>query len=286
MKSKLTILTPTHNRANLLNNCYQSLCNQTCKDFEWLIIDDGSTDNTEDIVKDIIKKNKSFPIIYKKKENGGKHTALNYSHDYINGEYLIILDDDDILTNDAVEAIIEKCNQYKDNKRIWSLSFNRGDIEKKEPFVKWKEKEDIISNYIDFRINQSHQGDCAEVVKSDIFKTYLFPVFENEKFIGEDCLWITIATRYDTVYINKVVYLCEYLEGGLSKSGRKMRLNNPLGMMYRSNIYLTTKCISFKNKIKHIILYNVYAIKSKTKIDGIKNIFYIPALIVYRKWSR
>ena len=80
---KLTVLTTTYNRVNLLSKCWESLCKQTCKDFEWLIIDDGSTDNTSTVVNSLKEKTSDFSIEYHWKENGGKHTALNFSHQYI-----------------------------------------------------------------------------------------------------------------------------------------------------------------------------------------------------------
>ena len=99
----ITILTPTYNRAELLKSLFASLCSQTCFDFEWLIVDDGSTDDTSLVVKTF--KSDKFPIRYYLKENGGKHTALNYSHPYIKGELLFIVDSDDILTPDAINTI-------------------------------------------------------------------------------------------------------------------------------------------------------------------------------------
>lgn len=99
----ITILTPTYNRAKLLQLCFDSLCAQTDFDFEWLIVDDGSTDNTEEVVNGFLTD--KFPVQYVKKQNGGKHTALNAAHPYINGQYVLILDSDDTLTADAVERI-------------------------------------------------------------------------------------------------------------------------------------------------------------------------------------
>ena len=99
----ITVFTPTYNRAYILPKLYESLKKQTCMNFEWLIIDDGSTDDTSEVVKTF--KTDKFPILYYYKKNGGKHTAMNYSHPYINGDLLFIVDSDDVLTNDAIETI-------------------------------------------------------------------------------------------------------------------------------------------------------------------------------------
>ena len=100
----VTVLTPTYNRGHLLGKLYDSLCRQTDKSFQWLIIDDGSVDNTEDVVKNFCAMN-VLSIEYHKKNNGGKHTALNYSHSYIKGGYVVIVDSDDYLLPCAIEEI-------------------------------------------------------------------------------------------------------------------------------------------------------------------------------------
>ena len=104
----LTVFKPTYNRAHTLPRTYESLCRQSCKDFLWLIIDDGSNDRTFDFVSDFQKQSSElFPIYYIKKENGGKHTAINRSHSYIHGKYCFVLDSDDIIIPTAVEIFLE-----------------------------------------------------------------------------------------------------------------------------------------------------------------------------------
>ena len=117
----ITVLTPSYNRANLLPLLFDSLCQQTSFDFEWLIIDDGSRDNTADVVRTFITD--KFPIHYYYKENGGKHTAMNFSHPYIKGNLLFIVDSDDVLTPDAIETIQKDWSEYGKNKKIGVLSY-------------------------------------------------------------------------------------------------------------------------------------------------------------------
>lgn len=287
----MTILTPTHNRAYLLDKCFTSLQKQTCKNFEWLIIDDGSTDNTEEIIMAIKSQTHEFAICYEKKMNGGKHTALNYSHAFIHGELTIILDDDDTLTENAVEVILSCWEKWRDDQTVWCMSFSRG-MDTDTPLVKIIGDE-IVSNAIDYRINARRDGDCAEVVRSEVFKQYLFPVFPGENFIGEDCMWTTMAYDYDTVYYSRVIYLCTYLEDGLTKSGRAMRLKNPVGGMYRNNMYLN-KRFTLLIRIKSAILYDCYAIAEGHFWKNIANanqkalcLSMIPAgMFFYRRWSR
>ena len=100
----LSIVTPTYNRGELLKRCFVSLLKQSDQDFEWIIVDDGSTDNTEEVVNGFTA---DFPVKYVKKENGGKHTALNKSHAYIQGKYVVILDSDDYLYPNTIELLVD-----------------------------------------------------------------------------------------------------------------------------------------------------------------------------------
>ena len=103
-KPFLTIITPAYNRADLLKECFRSLQRQSDRDFQWIVVDDGSTDHTDQVMKEILRQKDWMDICFVRKENGGKHTALNASHPYIKGGYVLILDSDDTLTEDAVEA--------------------------------------------------------------------------------------------------------------------------------------------------------------------------------------
>ena len=267
MNSTLTILTPTYNRAQYLPKCYESLKNQTNFDFEWLIVDDGSTDSTEETVNEWISDiSKCFDIEYVKKPNGGKHTALNYSTDYIRGSIVLILDSDDYLTGDAVDTVLNAWKDYSHDKKICGMSFLRGtSIE--EPIARF-DKDVVRSNHIDYRINNKINGDCCEIIRTDVLKEFPFPVYEGERFIGENYLWINAALKYDTVYINKIIYICEYLEGGLTKSGRPLRMKNPLGGMTTSKLGMN-KRICLKERVKNAILYSCYAFATKMRIIDI-----------------
>lgn len=270
MSLELTVLTATYNRAAFLKRCYESLRAQTCKKFEWLIVDDGSTDETQKVVEELQKCRDEFSIRYYKKSNGGKHTALNYSHPYINGKWTILLDDDDMLTAGAVEMILEYCNKYSGKRKIGCLSFQKGDVEGKA-LVDWGEGNDIISNAIDFRINARRFGDCAEVIKSEVLKNYPFPKFEKERFLPEDHLWINSAYEYDTVYIRKIIYIAEYQEGGLTKCGKNMRLKNPCGGVYSCSLYFNRR-FKFVIRLRKAILFNAYALATKSWFENYKQV--------------
>ena len=259
MNPKVTMLTTTYNRAELLRTCYQSLKAQTCQEFQWLVIDDGSTDHTAEVMAELQADSHEFELHYYRKENGGKHTAWNFSHPYIRGEWVGFLDDDDQLTPDAVETIFQYLDQYGGDGRIWCLTFQRKYISTGKVVCDWEGPQEILSDHIAFRINGGMAGDCLDVVRSALFREFTIPTFENERFLGEAPLWMHYGWQYKTVYIKRAIYMAEYLEGGLTRGGRAMRLKNPLGGMYSSSLYLR-KGVRLSVRAKHAILYDCYAL--------------------------
>ena len=253
MKPTLTILTPIYNRANLLPQVFACLQKQTDMDFEWIIINDGSTDNSLAVAQGF--KTDSFNIQVLNKPNGGKHTALNYAHQYIHGKYVLILDSDDSLTAHAVGSIKIEWKKYQHNTKIGMLIFLRGD-NKLKPFC-------IVTQYnrpVDFiTCKRTHilGRDCCEVIRTDLFKQFSFPEFPGEKFVSESALWNRLSQDYQCVYINKIIYICKYLCDGLTQAGISMRIKNPRGGMYVANTELTPKN-SLKKRLKYGILYTCY----------------------------
>ena len=259
----VTILTPAYNRANLLPRLYKSLCNQTSKDFQWLIIDDGSTDNTQAVV-DAFDTNR-VNVEYHVKVNGGKHTALNYSHPYIKGEVVCIVDSDDWLVDIAVEEIIKRKEQFFSFKNVKLITFLKGK-NLTTPLLDEFPEEPTISNHIDFRVNAQRRADCCEVIDTEVFKEFLFPEFPGERFLGEGPLWNGAGFKYDTVYIKEILYVCEYLEGGLTESGRKLRLMCPHGGMANCNSFYddnSSRKVSDKIRRKEAMLFVCYGCQAK-----------------------
>lgn len=253
----VTVLTPTYNRAKTLPKLIESLCGQTSTDFQWLVIDDGSTDDTDSIFEELKKYDLPFQWEYYKKENGGKHAALNFAHPYIKGEVVLILDSDDYLTPDAIETIENEWPLYRDKADICGMSYFKGKAD--GTHLSAANAQDVyIDDDIHYRVNQKIKGDRCEVVRADLLKKYPFPVYPGERFFSEGWLWNTVALNYKTVYRNKTIYICEYLEGGLTKSGRALRMKCPLGMMDNCRSFFhDTVCL--KARIKEMLLYWVYA---------------------------
>ena len=248
----VTVLTPTYNRSELLKRCYDSLKEQTIKDFEWLIIDDGSTDNTESIVKEF-QQNSAMTIRYIKKQNGGKHTALNIGFEQADSKYLIVLDSDDELIPTAIETIIARWESRKNNHTIGALVL-KADQKNRIVGAPFPKDGEVISKF-----KQKHIGDKAEVFRTSLLKSYKYPEFIGERFIGESYVWDQVALKYKFAYFNEVIYLCEYLDDGLTKSGWTMRIRNPRGGMAFNNQRMVMP-YSANIRMKSILLYDIYSI--------------------------
>ena len=257
----ITIITPTYNRQKYLEKLYVSLKEQTCKDFRWLVVDDGSTDFTKDTIKRFQADAKlDFTLQYIYQKNGGKHTALNTGISQTETELTFIVDSDDYLPKESIRIIKEYHEKYKNQRECFSLcgySFLRCHADGSVNTSYFPENEKIDS-YRNVRINGNIGGDKAEVFYTEILKKYPFPVYEGERFLPEDIVWMQMSGPYNMVHINENIYTCDYLEGGLTNSGRKMKQNSPQGMVFRSKVYLDDKEVCLKVKVKMMLLYIIY----------------------------
>lgn len=257
----LTILTPSYNRAAHLPKLYESLKKQTSQRFEWMLVDDGSNDRTERLAEEWKEEGQVF-FRYIRKENGGKHTALNVGLAEITSELTFIVDSDDWLPENAVEIILRCHERYKNCQGVCGYSFLRCYPDGTVNDALFSQNEQI-DTYVNVRINGHIAGDKAEVFVTDILKQYPFPEFPNEKFLPEDLIWVKMSGPWKMVHINECIYISEYLEGGLTRSGRKMKLHSPRGMMARSIAYLEDPAVNFRTKLKMALLYNVYYREAK-----------------------
>ena len=249
----LSIITPTYNRAAYLERCFHSLEAQTNHDFEWILVDDGSTDDTADIVKAF--RSEEFAIQFIQKENGGKHTALNAAHPYINGRYVLILDSDDHLTGTAVQTVLDAWNRFDQDQEVGIITFLKG-TDAEHPLCEASEY-GVPVDIMRYRRIRHIRTDCCEAIRTELFKQYPFPVFAGERFLSETALWDRVSFTHKCIYQPDVIYLCEYLEGGLTKSGRTMRLRNPKGGMFTADLRMDRKNF-FKDRVKNGLLYTCY----------------------------
>ena len=253
MQKLLTIITPVYNRASLINKLFDSLIKQKNKNFIWMVIDDGSTDEIKKEMDQIIGES-DFEIRFYQKDNGGKHTALNVAFSNLETELALIVDSDDTLIPDATE-IIEETWKKRDDKEVAGCVFLKGHED--GTCIGYSELEDGTYDMIDAMFSHNISGDKAEVFRSDILKQFRFPVYSGEKFIGEDYIWRQIYLKYSMMYCNRIIYLCEYLEGGLTKQGRKLRISCPLGGMDNSKVSFD-KHFPLRERIKRAWLFVCY----------------------------
>jgi len=251
----ITIFTPTYNRAYILPRLYDSLKTQTVKDFEWIIVDDGSRDETEQLVAKWIQETKDFPIKYFKTANKGKHCAINYGVQKARGELFFIVDSDDTLPPDAAENILEIYSEIKHDNKFIGVCGLRADPVSKNPFGNFGKMQKINCSAIDIREKYKIRGDMAEVFKTEILRKYAFPELTGENFCTEALVWNRIAKEHIFCYFNKTIYFCEYRADGLTASIRKRHRQNPLATMLWLREIIDSKEFSFITKIRAALLY-------------------------------
>lgn len=289
---KITVFTPTYNRAHTILKLYESLKKQTYKNFEWVVIDDGSNDNTSDTFSYILSQENFFPIIYKKIENGGKHRAVNQGVKLAKGHLFFIVDSDDSLPEDSLETIVKYENSIPESEKnkFCGVSGLKGCSS--DNFVGSTFNGDYLDiTYLETR-NHGIYGDKSEVYYTDVIKRFPFPEFDGEKFIMESVSWNEMgAAGLKLRYFNKVVYFCEYLEDGLTFQGNKKFESTPKGYglyLYQSIKYgKLTKLKKWQTILDYYYLFNkklsFFDISKNLKMNPVKLFFRITGLRLFYK---
>lgn len=225
----LTIFTPTYNRAYILHRCYESLCRQTNMNFNWIIVDDGSEDNTEDLVSQWISDG-IIDITYIKQENQGKMMAHNVGAENCKTVLFMCLDSDDYLTDDAVEIINLNWTQCEKQKYAGMVALR---VYKDFSPVGGTEMPNKIkeSTLIDLYFTHGFKGDTALIYRTEYLRKYPFPKISGEKFIPEPYVYDQIDLERPLFLINKGIYICEYLEDGYSANISNVIRKNPRGYL-------------------------------------------------------
>lgn len=233
----LTIFTPTYNRAYLLPRLYNSLLAQKNKNFEWIIIDDESSDDTQNVVNAFLLNDNEFPIIFESQKHGGKHRAINRALEIAQGDFFFIVDSDDYIVENAVELLYKWSTEIQ-SEMVCGISGLKMLVTRNERICKsmqWKDKKYIVAGNLE-REKYGLLGDMAEVYKTDIMRANRFPEFENEYFVTENVCWNAIAAKgYKLLWFNEVIYMCDYLKDGLTQNGANAiqgHINNYRGFIY------------------------------------------------------
>lgn len=224
----ITILTPTYNRASLLPRLFDSLLRQTSKDFEWIVVDDGSTDDTREVVANLKEKcGGAFPMGYVYKANGGKHMAINIGAERARGELLFIADSDDLLIDDALETVANSWHDISDDKSFAGIAGLDITMDTREVIGSGLPQEHIDCNAIDIRYRHHVTGDMKEVFRTEVLREFPFPEFAGERFCPEQLVWFRMARRYRLRYINKPIYIADYQPDGITAGITRARMRNP-----------------------------------------------------------
>lgn len=273
----ITVFTPTYNRAYKLRDLFDSLMQQTVKNFEWLIIDDGSSDNTKEIVDSFNTENK-FNIRYMYKNNEGKQIAMNEAADLAMGNWIFIVDSDDILKPYAVEKVIHYCMQIQNDEQFAGVAGLRGrkngEVWSTSDISKVRKTNNLIHNseYIDataieYRYKHKIQGDRAEVIRTSLLKKYQFPKIVGENFIPEGYLWLKLASDgYKFRWFNQVIYITEYLNDGLTQNGRTLAKKNCKSHSMMDNLITSIREIPIKDRLISAVNYYRYGLYSGARL--------------------
>lgn len=252
----LTVFTPTYNRAYILPKLYESLCNQSCKDFEWLIVDDGSTDETSELLKNWQTENR-IAINAIHRENGGKSTAINLGVKNAKGNLFFIVDSDDFLSADAVEKVLtnEKKSLCED------ISFSvAGYCYRKRNYrtgaIISSSDMDLpeSASSLELAFKYKMSGDKAEVFYTDILKNFPFPNLPNNKFVPEALIWYRIANAgYKLILKEDAIYQCDYIADGYTQNfmSNLKKNYNGFALFYKECLFY--KEIPFFVKAKYLI---------------------------------
>lgn len=270
MKIEFTVFTPTYNRAHTLIASYEALCRQTEKAFVWLIVDDGSTDNTRELVGRWQFENK-ITIQYVWQENAGKQRAVNTGVKACTTKFFGFLDSDDYYCDDTVERFLYALHSIEDNPKVAGIMARRGEEKDtpigsdKLPAGRW------IANFDDLIKRYRFYGDTCRAYKTTVLMNYLYPEIDD-KFILESVMLSAIDQEYDLFVINEVFSISTYRSDGYTKNSSALYRKNPVG--YALGIgQLTISNRGFLRRIKYTIMFSVWCKKHKIKnpYEMIKN---------------
>lgn len=240
MKYSLTIFTPTFNRAYILPQLKDSLLRQDRFDFEWLIIDDGSTDDTQDVVRSWQQDSLPFIINYFKTKNGGKPRAINEACKLAQSDWIFLMDSDDHFADNVTGFILDAIESIKDDNCFVGVGFLQGN------------KDLVPRKNIDFKncvdatnLQRKDIGlnvDCNEVYRVSTLRKFPFEVWDGEIFTPEEVVLNEMALQgYKLRWYNKVVVISEYLEDGMTRGAWGLIKRNPMGY-----------AMLFNHRLKHV----------------------------------
>lgn len=293
---KISVLTATYNRAGLLRQLYTSLLVNSKFDaeIEWLIMDDGSTDNTQRIVEDF-QKDKIIEIKYAKQKNKGKMVAINELVRKVTGDLVIECDSDDYFTEDAFNIMKDTFQKYETEENLYAFCFEKIDKSGNKMADITKEGRTTL---FDLYFKEGESGEKALVFFSEVRKQFSHCLEKEERFVTEARMYHQMDRYYQILCVPKPIMICDYQEGGYTKNIRKVFAENPFGYYeyFREIFEQDTRKMTFSKWLYAIKHYILFAILTKEKhpiqkIGGYKNkvmvgILYFPGWVKSKleKW--
>ena len=257
----LTVFTPAYNRAHTIGRTYESLCRQTCKDFEWLVVDDGSTDNTRELIEGWIEEGK-IPIRYIFQNNQGMHGAHNTAYSNINTPLNTCIDSDDYMPDDAVEKILDCWRERGSDKYAGLIGL---DITEDGEIIGTKFPPDMATTTLQGFYSKGGKGDKKLVYRTDVIKNYPdYPLFEGERYVGLAYKYMLIDQDYELIALNEPLVVVEYQLDGSSFNMFKQYWNNPKGFAFFRKAEMSIPQ-SFKRKLMICTHYVSSSIISKNR---------------------
>lgn len=261
MKKRITVFTPTYNRAHLLHNCYESLLSQSNKSFKWLIIDDGSSDNTKEVVDEWIKENK-IEIKYVYKENGGLHTGYNKAIELLDTELSVCIDSDDWLAEEAIDRILTFWDENKEDDCAGLIGLDikeNGEIVgQKLPEVKKVDPMLLTAG--------PNIGDKKYVIRTDVYKTVApMPVFKGEKNFNPHYMVLKLSEKYKFLIYNEPLCIVDYQVDGMSANIFKQYLNSSKSFQEYRRLIISLNNTPFIYRVKQTIHYVSSSLLAKDK---------------------
>ena len=285
----LTVFTPTYNRRECLKKCYESLVEQTNRDFVWQIVDDGSSDGTEELIKSYIAEGK-ISIDYQWKENGGKASAINRSLEITDTPLWVCLDSDDYFFPNAVEIMLKVCEDIWDKENVCGAITVRSNEDGTAMHGINMPEGVEYATQLNIRYKYKVPAEYAQVYKTEVIKRYRFPIYPGEKFVTESWMQDQIDTEYVFKLFRDPVMVCEYLPSGLTNNYWKLIRNNPMGFLdfYSQR---TRLCKLLIPRFTAAMMYNsVYSLVEKEKVKKCNNLIIkmacLPSRAVIYKLNR
>lgn len=291
----LTVCTPTYNRAYILPKLFDSLRRQSCKEFEWLVVDDGSTDDTSELVAEWQNLDTGFSIDYLRFENGGKHRAVNHGLDAAHGEFFMVMDSDDFLTDDAIGKIKNWCLSLPDDRSIGGVVANKGVTADSTPnsFFKAPYTDHSFLDVKTYTEDGKYvlDGERAIVFYTDLHRRYRYPEFDAEKFATEAIVYNRMANDgYKMRFFNDIVWIYKYLPDGLTSAGSKLFLDNPRGYGLFLKEKLSFTRAGFIKRMKEYYSFacdmsHRYNAKITAECIGTSKLVILTMLTLHRIWN-